>query len=166
MICEDYRSPSGEGRTIPTAAEIEKFNEILFGNQAITDARRRKTMTNEEAIKVIKDEWCLWRRCDKEKCHSCAYGVAIDAIEKQITIRPLKQDEETERNDMTFVIGAYGNAVVLSLEDYNNLLREIDQLKADVRIAQDQAEDVINTLAHIRETCIIRPRMQHEMDEQ
>lgn len=33
MICEDYRSPSGEGRTIPTAAEIEKFKEVLFGNR-------------------------------------------------------------------------------------------------------------------------------------
>lgn len=122
-------------------------------------------MTKKEAIKEIRAEWCDCCRYGNEKCQRCAYGVAIDAIEQQITIWPLKQDEETERNKTTFVIGAYGNAVVLSLEDYNNLLREIDQLKTDVRISQDQAEDAINTLTHIRETCIIRPRMPHEMED-
>lgn len=59
----------------------------------------------------------------------------------------------------------YGGTVVLPLEDYNELLKKIDRANTAVRLAQDQAEDAINELARIRRTCIIRPRMDHEMED-
>lgn len=45
-------------------------------------------MTNKKAINAIKEDNCYGCYGSKEDCEICAYGVAIEALEKRIPKKP------------------------------------------------------------------------------
>lgn len=59
-------------------------------------------MTNKKAINAIKEDNCYGCYGSKEDCEICAYGVAIEALEKRIPKKPIAREHNELRGEILF----------------------------------------------------------------